>query len=173
MSTLKGLSLRLAALTALRDYIDEEVTALRQTVRDDALQARQEYGVKSLDVQLPDGSVVATVTLSDPQPRPFVFNEQALLAYVRVNYPQEVVESVRDSFKKVLLEQLAPMPDGDGAVNTATGEVVDGVTFRTGSPSIALRYKQDGRYRIECAWREGGIELQAILPPAQLEAGAQ
>lgn len=170
MTTLKHKALRLAALTALRDFVAAEIDTLRVTTRDDAVEARAEFGVKSLDVQLPDGSIVATVTLTDPQPRPFIYSERALLAYVRTNYPNEIVETVRDSFKKALLEQLAPMPDGtDGAVNTATGEVVEGVMFRTGAPAISLRFKTDGREAIAQSWQRGALQSTV---PLMLEGGA-
>lgn len=153
---------RLAVLTALRDAIEEEVEALRDDVRAGLKEAHDLYGVKSVDVSLPDGSVIASITLSKATPRPYVHDERAVVQYVAENYPDEVERQVRPAFKKVLFDALTPLDDR--AVNTMTGEVVPGVTFRTSQQSISLRFKEDGRAAVASAWRAGAV--RDLLGPA-------
>lgn len=159
---MKEESLRLAALTALRDAIDTEVTNLRNGVTSSLLKAREELGVKSLEVTLPDGTVVASVSVTQPESKLGVVDEQAFVDWVRANAPTEVVETVRSSYQRALLGRLTEV-DGR-AVDEETGEFVAGVGRSAARPPyISLRYRPEGREAIGRAWAESTLP-KGILP---------
>lgn len=159
---MKEESLRLAVLTALRDAIDAEVESIRGAVTSSLLDARDAMGVKSLEVSLPDGRVVASLTVTDPEAKATVVDERQFVEWVRGNAPTELVESVRSSFQRAVLGRVEVTGDGR-AVDPETGEVVDGVGLGAKrSPYISLRYKSDGRQAIASAWRSA--ELPDIIP---------
>jgi len=167
---LKTLTARTAVLKALRDAIDAELTASRADVLDGLLDARDSLGVKAVDVTLPDGTKVATVTLTEPKARIAVTNEDAFVAYVAQRWPTEVETTtvtktvVRPAWQKKLLERLTAAGDGDAA-DTETGELVDGVTaYPPARPSsFSLRYADEGRDRIAAAYRAGDLGALADL----------
>jgi hypothetical protein len=83
--------------------------------------------------------------------------------------PGEIVRSVRDSYKRVLLEPLAPTSDGL-AVDPETGELVPGVSFRQSSPYVSTRFDKGGRESVIDALRAGSVALDLAAAP-QLEGG--
>lgn len=164
---MKEANLRLAVLTALRDAIDKEVEFLRQDATAAIKQANESLGVKSLEVSLPGGKVVAALSLAAPDPSPSVHDEQAFAEWVSAGYPTEVVPTVRPAFKKSLLGRLEVA--GDGAVDPETGEVVPGVGVRERAPYVTLRFKPGGRDDIAVAWRNKTLP-ESVLP--QLDSPA-
>lgn len=168
--SLKILTARAAVLKAIRDAIDEELSGSRSAVLEGLVDAKESLGVKSVDVTLPDGTKVASVTLTEPQPRISVTSEEAFANYVEARWPEEVEvvtrKTVRPAWSKKLLARLADAGDGD-AVDTETGELVDGVTaWPAPKPSsFSLRYASGGRERIAQAYRDGQLGELADLTP--------
>lgn len=156
---MKDESLRLAVLTALRDAIDEEVTALRQDVTGRMLDARETLGVKAVQVDLPDGTPIASVTLTEGSPKPAVVDELEFIRWVKANAPDEIVDSVRSSYQRALLGRVE-VREGV-AVDTGTGEVVSGVGVVAKAPYISMRYKSEGRAAIAEAWRSEALPKEA------------
>lgn len=152
---------RVAVLTALRDaidaIIDDERADLTQSLKD----LNQSFGVKAIDIELPNGDKVASVTLTTPEPKAYVVNEYAFLKWVNENHPTELVQTVRDSFKKVLLDNTSQV--GEVAVHTVTGEVIDGVAFRDSNARMTLRFKKEGRDLVALAYNRG--ELDNVVRP--------
>lgn len=166
---------RVAVLTALRDAIDEEVRNLRDGTLRGLLDAREELGVKSIDVTLPDGTKVAAVTLTQPSARISVDSEEAFTRYVEQHYPDEVVTEtkVRPAFRKQLLDRVADAGDNDVA-DVNTGEIVPGLTcYPAGKPTrFSLRFADTGRQDVLDAWQAGALaELDTPAPPALTEGG--
>jgi hypothetical protein len=156
---MKELTRKVALLTALKDAVEAELDAARAEARDVIIKAREELGVKSVEVTIPSGEVVATVTVAGGGVAPAVHYEDTFLRWVKENHPTEVVESVRPTFSKALLGRLEPA--GDRWVDSATGEVVDGIGGRTKSEYISVRFKPEGREAVAEAWRGG--EIGALL----------
>jgi len=65
-----------------------------------------------------------------------VTDEAAFLAWVRRTRPDDVVETVRESTRKALLDAASK---AGVAVDTTTGEVIPGVELVTGDPYLAAR----------------------------------
>lgn len=164
--SLKILTARTAVLKALRDAIDAELSGSRADVLDGLLDAKASLGVKSVDVTLPDGTKVASVTLTEPKGRIAVTNDEAFARYVLDRWPDEVAMTVRSAWQKKLLARLKDAGDGD-VVDPETGELVDGVTaYPPADPSsFSLRYADGGRERIADAYRNGQLGELADLTP--------
>ena len=168
--SLKEDATTVAVLRALRDAIDAEYEAARLRVFAGLREARDEVGLKSMRVTLPDGTPIATVTLIDPKPAPVVSDEAAFVAWVADRYPSEVETQVRvrPSWQRKFLSELDP--SADPVIDPDTGETVEGlVTVPSSGPSsFSLRSVPGGTQEIRRAWRCGDLDLYRMLP---LEAG--
>lgn len=161
---MKELTRKVALLTALKDAVEAELDAARAEARDVIIKAREELGVKSVEVTVPDGEVVATVTVAGGGTAPAVHYDETFLAWVKENHPTEVVEAVRPAFSKALLGRLEQA--GDKFVDPNTGEVVAGIGERLKSEYISVRFKPEGRAVIAEAWRLSEIGLLLAGQPA-------
>lgn len=156
---MKELTRKVALLTALKDAVEAELDAARAEARAVIIKAREELGVKSVEVTTPDGEIVATVTVAGGGIAPAVHYDETFLAWVKENHPTEVVEAVRPAFSKALLGRLEQA--GDKFVDPNTGEVVPGIGERSKSEYISVRFKPEGREAIAEAWRSS--EIGALL----------
>lgn len=152
----------LAAALAVTTVIADAAKARKDEIRAALAAALDDVGADSVRAELPDGARVAKSTLITPNPKPAVFDEAALAAWVETFRPDEIIRTVRDSYKRVILERLASTPDGT-AIDPDTGEVVPGVRFTTGATYISTRFEKDGRDAIVAAIRDGIIEPAAVL----------
>ena len=171
--TLKDDAARVAVLTAVRDAIDTQLRTMRQTVFHQLNDAHATLGVKSIDVTLPDGTQVASVTIKKPKPRTVVTNTEALTEWVQARHPDEVIPTVRPAFLTALLARFVPTSDGTGDVfDATTGELVNGVTaYPAKEPdSFALTWTTAGRGQVADAWRNGDLADLAGTPPKAIEA---
>jgi hypothetical protein len=164
--SLKEDATTVAVLRALRDIIDAEYEAARLRVYAGLREARDEVGLKSMRVTLPDGTPVATVTLIDPKPATVVGNEAAFAAWVADRYPSEIETQVRVrlSWQRKFLSELDP--SADPVIDPRTGETVEGlVTVPSPEPrSFSLRPLPGGTREISRAWRCGDLDLHRMLP---------
>jgi hypothetical protein len=164
--SLKEDATTVAVLRALRDIIDAEYEAARHRVFAGLREARDEVGLKSMRVTLPDGTPIATVTLNDPRPATVVGDEGAFVAWVADRYPSEIETQVRvrPGWQRKFLSELDP--SADQAIDPRTGETVEGlVTIRSSEPrSFSLRPLPDGIREISRAWRCGDLDLYRMLP---------
>lgn len=172
--TLKDNTTREAVLKALADAIAEELKACRAAVQAGLDEAQETSGTRQIEATLPDGTVVAKISLTDPKPTAGVTDEGAFLAWVRDTHPSEIerqfVTSVRPAFAtRVLAEMTAA--GTPRVVDTETGEVHDvpGVQIRaTRSRSHSVRFEKTGREDIAAAYRSGRLG-HLVLP--ELTAG--
>ena len=160
---LKELSTRVAVLTALRDAIDVVIDSERVILTSELLDANQTLGVKQLDITLPDGEKVASASIGNAEPKPVVTNEMAFTRWVAENFPTEIVQTVRPTFKKVLLENTEQVNPQGEAVHTKTGQIIDGVVFTNSASRLTLRFKKDGRELVAEAFNRG--ELEQVIRP--------
>jgi plasmid stabilization system protein ParE len=152
----------LAAALALTTVIADAAKARKDDLRAALAAALDDVGADSVRAELPDGTRVAKSTLITPNPKPVVSDEAAFAGWVEGFRPDEIVRTVRDSYKRVILERLASTPDGT-AIDPETGEVVPGVRFSTGATYVSTRFEKDGRDAIVTAIRDGAIEPAAVL----------
>lgn len=89
---------------------------------------------------LADGTIVGTVTLTKAPKSAFVGDEEAFLAWVLENRPDEVVSKVRPSYQAAVLAQAKK---AGVAVDPTTGEAIPGITVADGTPSLRPSYDPD------------------------------
>jgi hypothetical protein len=161
---LKNITLQACVLKVLSD----EITGRIQVLKDAAEAGFNATGTSQSVPELPDGTKVATASLSGGGPSASVADENALLAWVEANHPGELVTSVRPSYKEKL---LAAAKEAGRPVDPATGEVVPGITVSKSTPFISLRFKRGGKDAIVAAYRAGQLaDIDLVTPPA-LEGG--
>lgn len=169
--SLKDATLRAAVIKRLQEKISEVDKAGRADGLEQFIAARDALGVKTVDVTLPDGTKVARATLPAPQPGIRV-DETAFLAWVRDQRPDEIVDAVRESFRRAALKDL--VIHGDEVVNKRTGEPVEWASVRAAADrpsSFSVTFVGDGRDLIEQAWKNGDLNILDIIVPPALPAG--
>jgi hypothetical protein len=165
MDTLPQDTLRAAVLKALQKVIASTADDGRALLKDvmDALE------IDSLAARLPDGTKVATLNRAGGNTSARVTDEGKFFAWVQENRPGEVVTSVRDSYRKALLEA---MDKAHELIDPETGEVVPGVEFVTGKEWLTVRFQPGGEEAIKAAWRSGRLSLDAMLALPEGESDA-
>jgi hypothetical protein len=98
-------------------------------------------------------------------------SEKALVEWVKSNWEYEIVESVRDSFRKHILDSVENV-DGK-AIYPRTGEVLDFIHFNTRDPYIATRFKDGGREALLGAFRAGALSPSEVMSEELLMAVGQ
>lgn len=172
-------NLRFALLNAVHLAIKAELDAERADHTADLRELYEDSGVKSMDVKLPGGSKVATISLSVPKASTDVVDEAALLEWATESAPW-LVETIHHPEVPAYTVPAVPAydehrldreylaewvkgvkPTGSGeVVDPDTGEVVPGITHTAeGAPkSFSVRYATDGRDDLARAWRDGELE---------------
>lgn len=164
--SLRDLALKLAVVSVVADKARETKDALRAEL----LSELQDAGADATGAILPDGTRVAKVSVTSPKARAVVFHEEAFTKHVSEDRPDEIVWSVRDSYKRGFLESLVETESGE-AVDPRTGELVPGVRFVKSDPYPTCRFEKEGRDLVVAALRSGevNLDLSATALP-QLEA---
>lgn len=172
--SLKDAVAREAVLRVLYDAIGDELKATREEVQAGLVEAKRDAGVQQITATLPDGTVVAKVSLSDSKPTAVVVDDEKFLAWVRVNHPGNIarrfVTEVRPAFTIALLGEMtaAGVPQW---CDQETGEVhaVPGVEIKaTRARTHSVRFEKAGRQQVAEAWRSG--QLADVVPPLALPA---
>lgn len=175
--SLRDLALEEATLKALADLVKERLTAVRSELQSGLDTAEKEAGTRQIAAALPDGTTVATLSLTDPNPEAKVTDTATFKAWVMEFFPGEIerrfVTEVREAFTTKLLAEMtaAGVPR---IVDKDTGELHDvpGVQVKaTRSRNHSLRFKPTGRTDIAAAWQSGSLALPGITGPAQIIAG--
>jgi hypothetical protein len=153
------LALAEAALKALADAVKTQLADVRERMQKEM----ETSGASRVDAMLPDGTKVATVSLSQPKPTARVTDEDTLRAWVREHAPGElhsrVVTEIRPAYLTSLLAQLTAAGAPDLA-DAATGEIaeVPGVEVAAGRASThSVRLAEGGAEAIVEAWRTGAL----------------
>jgi hypothetical protein len=153
-------ALRPVVLKVLADEIAASVLAAKDTVK----QGFTETGTTQTVPVLPDGTKVATVALAgDGKKSASVISPHALLAWAKANHPEEIVETVRDTYLKKLLDEAKA---AGKPVDPATGEVVPGIVVGDSGTYVSVRLKPGGREAIVAAWRAGELrDIELVAAP--------
>ena len=98
---LRELAFQLSAITLIADTAKEAKERLRR----EFAAALEEVGADSAKAAF-DGEEIAKVSLVQPKTSPEILQESAFTEWVKANWSSEIVETVRESFKKHLLEEI-------------------------------------------------------------------
>lgn len=162
---LRELALRLAAITVIADAAKEEKDRLR-----DQFAARlNEVGADAAKAAL-EGTEVAKVSLVSPKASATINNDSAFVAFVEKDRPDEIVKTVRESYRKYVLDNISEI-DGE-AVYHPTGEVLSFVSFKPREPYVSTRFAKGGRETIADAFRNRTLNPAELIdtPMAEIEA---
>lgn len=136
---LKEMAAELAALTVIKDAVKEATDELREQVKDELINVGADMTKATVD-----NEDVAKITLITKDVDFVISNETAFVNYVNDHHPDEIVQKVRESFKKVFLENL--VFNADGSVFSAlTGEQIAFVQLVEKQPYISTRFATGGR----------------------------
>lgn len=160
--------LRVAALTTLRDLIDSQLEQARAEMREQLVSLSEAYGVKSIEVKA-DGDPVASATLSDAKPKPYVLDERALIEWMADRFPTSILTKkyVEPAFLKSFLETI--VFEDDMAVSTATGEILEFIGKQDGRQTLTIRFKPEGRNKVAAMFGSGSANLIDYIEQPQLE----
>jgi hypothetical protein len=152
-------ALRTAVLKTLADDIGDAIT----TGKGGLLEYMQAEGIEKLAARLPDGTRVASLPVAGGEPSPRITDVAAFEAWVKANHPGETEVIIRDSYKKAV---LADAKKAGRAVDRTSGDVIPGITFEATTAYVKVDFAAgdpDGRELIRRAWRDGVIELPAMV----------
>jgi hypothetical protein len=178
MTTLPELAAEEATLKALADVVNDRLKAVRAATQTALDEAEKQTGTRQVAAKLPDGTPVATLSLTDPKPEAKITDGEAFKTWVMAEFPGEVerrfVAEVRPAFvDKVLGEMTAA--GVARLVNRDTGELHDvpGVEVKaTRSRTHSLRFKPAGKDAIAEAWQTGTLAVPGVTGPAAVGSGA-
>lgn len=161
---------------AVLKVIGEAVAAAERGQRAQTLallkSAHAALGLKSVEVNLPDGTPVGTVALTNGDAKPTIdVDEAGLMAFVEQTAPGEIMRTINPAFEKAVRRRLT-IHDGK-VVDRATGEVVSWATVVPANPHVknfSVRLGDDGRDAVRAALSDGRISIRDVLTLA-VEAG--
>lgn len=171
--TLKDIAARTAVLSALADYINDELKSSKRELQEGLKQAKQETGAQQIGMELPDGRDIGKVSLVQPKAAAVITDPDKFLAWAREVRPSEVatrlVTEVRPAWQALVLKQITAAgvvqwadPD-NGVIHDVPGVELQGRAAYT-----RLTVPDAGREAIAEAWRNGQL---AHLDVLQIEGG--
>jgi hypothetical protein len=178
MSNLLELAQQEATLKALADVVNDRLKAVRAETQAALDTAEKETGTRQVAAKLPDGTPVATLSLTDPKPEAKITDVDAFKAWVMDAFPGEIerrfVAEVRPAFAEKILAEMTAAGVAR-LVDKETGELHDvpGVEVKaTRSRNHSLRFKPEGKNAIAEAWQVGTLTLPGVTGPAAVESGS-
>lgn len=136
---LKEMAAELAALTVIKDAVKDATDTLREQIKDELINVGADMTKATID-----NTDVAKVTLISKDVDFVISNENSFLAYVNMHHREEIVQKVRDSFKKAFIESLVINDDGT-IFSTMTGEQITFVQLQEKTPYVSTRFSTGGR----------------------------
>ena len=115
--SIKEKSLKLAAVSLIAD----EAKKMKDMLRAELQEEMDTVGADRVKAELGD-DVVAYVITSKPKFKWEILNERKFVDWVADNHPTDIVESVRESFRDVILDKFTYLDD---LVIDPNGEPVD------------------------------------------------
>jgi hypothetical protein len=161
---LRELAFQLSAMTLIADAAKEAKERLRR----EFATALDEVGADAAKAVLA-GEEIAKVSRIQPRLTADIVNERDFVEWVKSNWEFEIVESVRDSFRKHILDAVEHV-EGK-AIYPRTGEVLDFITFTARDPYIATRFAEGGREVLVEAFRSGTLTPNVIAEELKLAVG--
>lgn len=153
--SIKEKSLKLAAVSLIAD----EAKKMKDKLRAELQEEMDSLGADRVKAELGD-DVVAYVTTTKPKFKWEVINERKFVDWVADNHPTEIVESVRESFRDVILDKFTYLDD---LVIDPNGEPVDWLVGHLSEPYLTTKFHSDGRERLREALVSNSIEPKKVL----------
>ncbi len=88
-------------------------------------------------------------------------NEKAFVDWVKSNYEYEIIESIRESFRKHVMDSVENV-DGK-AIYKRSGEILDFITFNSRDSYISTRFLTGGREVLSQAFRSGSLTPSSVM----------
>jgi hypothetical protein len=160
----------------LAKWMQDRIKGIRDDLSRDAKDA-MDAGDRKKAV-LEDGTVIGSVTITDPKWQPKVSDMAALEAWVRENAPTEIEqppappERVRPAFVAALLGRVARVPTEQAAVDPETGEVIPGIEYERRPSNATVTVTDDHAAAIETALQDGRLDMRSLtthIEPKELE----
>ena len=163
MASLKDLAIELAVANLVADVVAERKDALRQEMAEKFA----EMGSDSVKVTIDDDRI-GKVSLVEPKIKPIVESESVFTDWVDAHHPNDIVKTVRESFKKWVLDNVEILDDGTAVMKT-TGEIVPGITGRRTALYVSTRFESDGREKLGRAIASGKVAVALPMPTKEIE----
>lgn len=141
MRNLRDLALELAAITVIADSAKEA----KEKLRNEFATALEAVGADAAKANL-FGDDIAKVSLIKPKKSAVINDDQKFLKWAKENAPTEIIETVRDSYRKLLLETIEI--HNDEAFHPSTGEALEFITIIEKSSYISTRFQPEGRAKV-------------------------
>jgi len=138
--------------------IEQEAKKAKDSLRERLKAEMDQIGADRVKAEI-DGDQVAYVTTSKPRFKWNVQNERKFVQWVKDNLPGEIVESVRESSREIILNKFTYLDD---VVIDLNGEVVDWLTGDESEPYLSTRFSADGRETLKNAFQSGQLEFKKI-----------
>ena len=132
---------------------------MKDKLRAELQEEMDSLGADRVKAELGD-EVVAYVTTIKPKFKWEVINERKFVDWVADNHPTEIVESVRESFRDVILDKFTYLDD---LVIDPNGEPVDWLVGHLSEPYLTTKFHSDGREKLREALVSNSIEPKKIL----------
>lgn len=152
---IKKLSLELAAISMIADAAKKRKDELRSQLQGHM----DDIGADRVKAEL-DGEVIAYVLTSKPKFKWEILNDRKFIEWVKANHPTEIVESVRESFKDVILDKFNYVDD---MAIDPNGEPVDWLVGNTSEPYLMTKFHSDGREKLRDAFVSNSIDARKVL----------
>jgi hypothetical protein len=137
------------ASRVLGDAAKEEGAAARAALGQQMLDA----GVERVRVHNDDVDY-GTVVCTPGRRSAAIVNDDAFTAWVAARYPDQMVMSVRPSFRELLVGRASRLGD---PVDKETGEVIPGMAMRQGDPYLTVRPSSDAKERMKTSLASHGL----------------
>ncbi|MFI5814903.1 hypothetical protein ACIA7S_28590 [Streptomyces sp. NPDC051643] len=156
-----------AVLTTLEKNVGDTLKTHRTAMQD----ALETLGIEKLAVRLPDGTKVASIVGTNPDPKPVVSDEKQFLRWVEEHAPDEIVEEtvtvrrVRPAYLTALTAEMTKRKTAEVVFENGVIVEVDGVIMKEGTRSHSVRF-EDGdvsRAAVAAALASGELSHLAAL----------
>lgn len=169
---------------ALAKWMQDRIKGVRDQLAAEAKDA-MDVGDRKKAV-LDDGTVIGSVTITDPKWLPKVVDMEALFEWVQENAPHNIEQPapppprVYPSYVDALLKTVVfpstdtstPLPRA--AIDPKTGEVIPGIMFERRPPNATVTVNAEQGAAIQAALADGRLDdyMRALNtdPPKELEA---
>ena len=153
--SIKEKSLKLAAVSLIAD----EAKKAKDRLRAELLEEMDDLGADRVKAELGD-EVVAYITTTKPKFKWEVLNEAAFVNWVKENMPFEIVESVREASRDVILNRFKYVDD---QVIDQNGEVIKWLIGTESNSYLTTKFHSDGREKLRDAIVGNSIDAKKVL----------
>ena len=138
--------------------IEQEAKKAKDSLRERLKAEMDQIGADRVKAEI-EGEQVAYVTTSKPKFKWKVKSERQFVEWVRTNCPNELIESVRESSRDIILDKFNYFDD---VASDPNGEVIDWLEPYMAEPYLMTKFAADGRETLKHAFQTGQLEFKKI-----------